>query len=102
MQTYGLSRSHVYRALREHGALRPWVDRKGQSKKIRYPGQDKRRRKKASPQIADETEHGRPSDGQAEKEASLVNRRSGLTQTARSGRAGRGYWRSICVDEAQS
>jgi hypothetical protein len=37
MKTYGLSRTHVYRALREHGAIRPWVDRNGQSKKRKTP-----------------------------------------------------------------
>jgi hypothetical protein len=38
MQTYGLSRTHVYRALREHGVLRPW--------KKKDPAKEEPRRRK--------------------------------------------------------
>jgi len=54
MQTYGLSRTHVYRALREHGAIRAWVDRGGQSKKRRYDGKRKARSTRRPPRLPPE------------------------------------------------
>jgi hypothetical protein len=47
MRAYGLSRTQVYRALREHGALRPWVDRGGESKKLKRVRKPARRMQRA-------------------------------------------------------